>query len=1158
MRKVRSFSRLVRIGFCLLLWVEALLPCRADSPASPFASGKWVKVAVSKSGVYRISYEALRKAGFASPERVGVYGYGGALLSERLADAPREVLPPVPVAQQGDALYFYGEGTTTVHYNAAKARYERSLNHYATEGYYFLSDVAEPVLISGESPAADGSAPMADYFDAFALHEEEMTSLKQSGRLLVGEPLSMGSSRKVTIPLQGGTPLSNSEMRIYAAYVALPATEAYFELSIGGKQVIKDRISRGEDGSHSNFLAGIRHYTSAVFPSDGGTNAEAVLRITPATDKAYLDYLFVHYKARPHYTKGTQLALRRSDGSYRFSIADLPANAFVWAVDSPNDIHSVEAQNGAYPYSAVNRKGGARRLVVCAPEDAYNIGTLTPVANQDIHGYEGVPELMIICAKAFRTEADRLARFHSEYEGIRTIVMTQEELFNEFSSGTPDATAYRLMAKYFYDRYRSSQPSADPTETKMNLLLFGDGAADNRLLSYDWKALKQSGTEMLLTYQSVNSLNIDSYTADDYFAYLLPEDDDKSNGEKRMTIGVGRFTVRTKSEARAAVDKCISYASELDPGAWKTRGCFVADNGDGYGHLRRAEQLANMTGKLVPELMMTKVYFDAFPKQTANGLTTFPGARRKLMDAFDKGLLFVNYTGHGNPSAWSDEQILTVADIQRFNFPHCPLWVTATCDFANFDSPMTSAGERAFLNEKSAAIALYTTTRVVIDLYNQDLNEAITNSLFGPRKNNIPATLGTVLKEAKNAMITTSHDTINKLNFLLIGDPALKLKMPTRRAVVSTLNEHTAGSSDTVRLKALEKVSVKGYVATNEGAVDGDFTGSMAITVFDAEQKAETLESNIPAYLEKKQEYSDFPGLIYAGNARVENGYFDFSFIVPKDVSYGNGAGRINLYAYAESSKLEAMGVDRSLKIVPGSPGSTKPDTVPPEIRKCFLNDSTAMDNFLTGSTPLFVAELYDESGLNLSESGLGHRITLCLDEQFDHTYSLNNYYEASTTETGLGRVAYTLPEIAEGDHTATLTVWDVYNNMATKTIRFRVNKDLAAEAVVVSAFPNPVPRGSEVCFRILTNQPREEFTGSVELIDFTGRVVAKSNPVTIKSDLNAPQEVRWTPTTSYATYPQPGLYLYRWTIIRNNGRASCATGKLVILGDAAQPQQTE
>ncbi len=1159
MRNGHIFHWLKLLYSCLLVVGLSAVASAEGVAGSPFASGKWVKVAIQKSGVYRVSYEALRKAGFENPQEVGVYGYGGSLLSEKLSDAPREALPAVPIVQQNDALYFYAEGVTSFSYDHAKESYMREINHYATEGYYFLSDIAGVKLMEQEEGSVRDTPPLAEYYDGFLLHEEESTSLKQSGRMLVGEPLSGAAERKVTIPFDNGTPVSGSNIQVYAAYVALPNSEALFELSAEGVRVIEDRMNRREDTSHPNFLAGIRHYVGGSYAFQGAGDALHLnLRLSPATEKSYLDYIFIRYKGRLSYEQGKQLLFRRAGLNYRFKIDKMPSNYLLWAIESPNEVRQVKLTGDYFDHAAMGKNGQPIEFVLCAPEDAYNIAKLEPVETQNIRGYEGVPDLMIISTKAFLDEAKRLGQFHADNEGLKVLVMTQEQLFNEFSSGTPDATAYRLMTKYFYDRWVAANPAKSPTEAPMNLLLFGDGAADNRLLSYEWQALKKSGTEFLLTYQSVNSLNMDSYNTDDYFTYLLPEDDNLTNGKKRMVIGVGRFTVRTLSEARAAVNKSIDYASKLDPGVWKTRGCFVADNGDGYGHLRRAEELAKLTESLMPELMLTKVYFDAFPSQTVNGLNTFPGARRKLMDAFKKGLLFVNYTGHGNPSAWSDEQILTVADIQRFDFPHCPLWITATCDFSNFDSPLTSAGERAFLNEKSAAIALYTTTRVVIDIYNQNLNVAITESLFSKDKDEKLYRFGTVLKHAKNKMISISSDTINKLNFLLIGDPALRLNVPSHQAVINTINDLSLGSSDTIRLKALEKVHVKGYIGTQGGAVNGDFNGSMGVTVFDSEQTMETLESNIPSYLENKQPYSDYPGLIYAGNTKVENGYFDFTFTVPKDVSYGEGNGRINLYAYDEEKKLEAMGVDRSFKVVPGSPGGLAVDTTPPEIRKCFLNDSTATDYFLTGPTPFFFAEVYEDSGLNLSESGLGHRITLCIDNQFDYTYSLNDYYEASATEAGLGTIAYTIPEVTEGDHTATLTVWDVYNNMSTKTIHFRVNKDLSAEAVVAAVYPNPVVRGKEVTFKVQTNQPREEFIGYVELIDFTGRVVAKSDNTSIKTELNIPQEIKWLPTTSYGTNPQSGLYLYRWVITRNNGRVSYATGKLVIVDEAALVEQKE
>lgn len=1135
----------------------------AQSTPSPLASGLWVKIAVSANGVYRVSYEELRKQGFPDPSKVGVFGFGGALLSERLAERPQESFPSVPVMHRDEALFFYGQGPTKLEYDEKDKILRHVDNHYSTEGFYFLSDALPIKPISEEAIPATNTVQEASYYDGYYRHEAELFSLKQSGRLLFGEPLINGNNVRITLETAPNV-LSGEGTKLTVAYSSLPSISGKLTVKSNGASVLEDDIHKSEGGASSDtevYLKGIYHRRTVDFGSSGAGSPIFDCSFSPATERAHIDFIALHTRNSLTYNDGKQLSFRRMSNAgttLRFAFSHLPSEAQVWAIFSPNDIRRAPLKGKAFVADVMKSNGQPLEFVAFHPADAFTPRIVGKIENSNnIRGHEGVPDLVIISTKAFLPEAERLARFHREKRALNVLVTSQEAVFNEFSSGTPDGTAYRLLNKYFYDRWEknASIPKGTVLDARtindicpMHLLLFGDGACDNRLLSSEWKRIKDSGTELLLTYESINSLDISSFTADDYFGVVRDGEDDLHIGAKTLCLGIGRFTVRTPFEATAAVDKCIYYAENRLLGDWKTKGCIVADDGNGYGHLVRGEQLATDIAAGMPEMMITKIYFDAFPKQNKNGLTTFPGARRKLFETFNKGLLLVNYTGHGNPNAWSDEQILTTADIRRFDYSHLPLWITATCDFADFDGPITSAGESAFLNAKSGAIGLITTSRVVYDSFNQALNRAILNALFKKRSDGASISFGKAVNLAKNEVKKSWGEMglINNLHFFLIGDPTLDFNLPTRKAVIETINDITPIDSEGIPLKALQRVKIKGSIRDGESAVDGNFTGNMAITIFDSQTIMKTLESNRPSGVDRVASFKDYPGLMYAGNTKVESGQFEFEFIVPKDLAYNEGRSRINIYAHAPDHKLEAMGMDTTAYITSGS-GSDEVDNTPPEIRRCFLNDSTLQSNFVTGPTPVFIADIFDKSGINLSSGGVGHQITLVIDNRLDYTFVLNDYFEASALEAGLGHVVYTLPEITEGDHEALFTVWDVFNNSTVHRFRFRVNKDLKPGIAVAAVYPNPIPFGQEIGFHITTDSPREEFNGFVELVDFTGRVVARSEKFTFKSEPGTPAEIKWNPQTNYGTYPVPGLYLFRWTVTAPNGKTSFTTGKLVV-----------
>lgn len=1149
--RLRTFSTLL-LGLCLLLCgVHRSGAQHTEATSSPLASGKWIKISIDKSGLYSISYDQLRSLGFTNPEAVGVYGRGGRLLSESLQKAPASHLPQVPIIQHNNALYFYGESTTSWYYDPEKKTYRHITNHYSRRGYYLLSDTPTPgvLLMQEQVPTASTTAPeIAHSYDALHLYEQDKYAPKQSGRLLFGEQLSSRQPRRILIDLGKGE-RAHDQLTINYAYMARPFSQGMMTLTLDGQEIASDKISLSEDHSSRDYLSGIYHLRTLneVSHTSNILNLEATYG--PSDDPAYLDFFEFIFDQKLRYNMGTQMDFRRMrEGNpvVLFQIEGLNDNGVIIATGSGDSSipYRVKTSTGSntlsFPTSIKDQSGQPYNFVACAWQDAYQPHIEGSIANQDLHTAP-IPDLIIISSDPFVSEAERLAEFHRSKDGLQVLVMSESALFNEFNGGTPDATAYRLMAKYYYDQWVTAH-SGGGEVCAMQLLLFGDGAADNRRISADWESMGLQNTPFLLTYQSVNSLNINSYTTDDYFGYLRAEDDAKTNGSKELSIGIGRFPVRTLSEARAAVDKSIRYAENRDPGVWKTRSLFVADNKDSYSHAEQAEELTNLLTTLQPELMISKVYLDAFPKSTVNGLTTVPTAKRKLFDALDQGLLLLNYTGHGSPTAWTDEQIMTLSDVQRLDNKRLPIWITATCDFCPYDNSATSAGERAFLNEKGGAAALFTTTRVVFDIPNQEINKQFLRTLFSQDSQGELHQLGDVLRVAKNKV----SDTINKLNFALMGDPALRLKMPTHRVTLSKINGEQPDPSKGIKLHALERVTLEGAIHDLEGTVDGNFYGMLAITVFDAEQTSATLEENIPEYQEEVWHFTEYPSIIYAGNTEVQHGYFKTSFIVPKDVTYSDKSGKINFYAYSTELKREAMGVDHSLKIEKGA-SEVEEDTTPPTIEKMYLNDTTLTAPIEVGPTPLFVAELFDVSGINLSAGGVGHGITLAIDNNPSYTYQLNEYYQANQLEAGKGSVVYLLPTLPEGDHKAVLTVWDVFNNRSEKEIEFRVNKDLTPLISVSQAYPNPAIMGMPITFEIGTNTPGEEMNVVIELFDFTGRCVAQSPTFNITTPTQGSIKLLWTPTTSYQTYPTEGLYIYRCTLSGKNQKHATAGGKIVL-----------
>ena len=740
--------------------------------------------------------------------------------------------------------------------------------------------------------------------------------------------------------------------------------------------------------------------------------------------------------------------------------------------------------------------------------------------------------MIIIAQPNFTTQAERLAEAHRTKDNLTVRVVTPESIYNEFSSGTPDATAYRRFMKMFYDRQTSE------ADAPKYLLLFGDGSFDNRKLTSAWKSVDMSN--MLLTYQTENSLSSQSYVIDDYFGFLDDADNKKSLQNKKLCLGIGRFPIRTVEQATQMVDKVISYMENRNIGSWKNNLCFMADDGsntDGFmtEHMEFADQLAGYVESEHPEFLVNKLYYDAYKKDMTAG--TYPDVRSGLQKLLKDGLLLFNYTGHGGTTALSDEKVLTQTDINQFTYTHLPVWVTATCDFTRFDDLNTSAGEDVFLNKSSGGIALFTTVRVAYSRPNFPINDNVIRNLF-ERNNGRRRTLGEVMQATKNTL-----SSVYKLGFCLIGDPAVKMAYPEFGMKVTTVNGQSV-DGNSISFKALEKITVEGEVLDASGQLVTDFTGIVNPTVKDSKVTVTCLKNSnkddSPAFT-----FTDYPNTIFIGNDSVRNGKFSFTFTVPKDISYSNLQGKMNLYAVDTESGNEAQGNFDNF-IVGGTSDTAETDTIGPEIRALYLNDTTFVDGGQVNTTPYFVAELWDKSGVNITGSSVGHDMMLVIDESTVLSYNLNSYYELLPGEDGTGIVKFPIPALEPGKHTAEFWVWDILNNSTVRTFTFEVVEGLKPFLFDVIATPG-IAR-EQVTFHLMHNRPESRMRVGIMVYDLAGRQLWKHEE-SGTSGLFENYTVSWDLTSGGARM-RPGVYIYRAAISTDNSKDATKARKFIILGE--------
>ena len=752
------------------------------------------------------------------------------------------------------------------------------------------------------------------------------------------------------------------------------------------------------------------------------------------------------------------------------------------------------------------------------------------ITNQDHHSDPQADMVIIIpTSQQMLAQAQRLAEMHKEQDGLRVNIVPADELYNEFSSGTPDANAYRRYMKMLYDRAESE------ADMPRYLLLMGDGAWDNRMVSTAWR--NYDPDEFLLCYESDNSFSeTDCYVSDDYFCMLDDGEGGRLLGSDRADVAVGRFPVRTAAEAKVMVDKAISYRSGAYAGSWQNTLCFMADDGNNNMHM--ADMDTSVVRRVVnfyPDYNIQKIYWDAYIRSSSATGFSYPDVTRLIKQQMQSGALVMNYMGHGAPYCLSHEQVVKLSDFAAQSSMGMPLWVTASCDIMPFDGQEENIGETSVLNSHGGAIAFFGTTRTVYAHYNRYMNKAFMTHVLG-RTDGVRNSIGEAVRLAKNELISSGSDlSANKLQYTLLGDPALTLAAPTLSMVVDSINGLPLNTTNTpVTLPAGKTVTVSGHI---DGSTD--FNGVATATVRDVEQTI-TCKMNDDTALSTFS-FKDRPSTLYTGSDSVRQGRFRFVFALPKDISYSDATGLINLFAVNTGKDLTAHGRSEDFNMTADT--LTADNSIGPSIY-CYLNSPSFTNGDRVNATPYFYAELNDKDGINASGSGIGHNLELIVDGLLSRTYYLNDYFQYDFGDYRSGHVGFTLPELAEGQHRLLFRAWDMLNNSSTSELNFTVSKQLSPGLVSVSCTDNPAK--THTTFLITHDRAGAEINVELDIFDTSGRQLWKHWESGVST--SSTYTVDWDLTTDGGHRLQTGVYLYRVRISTEGSGYASKSKKLIIM----------
>lgn len=771
------------------------------------------------------------------------------------------------------------------------------------------------------------------------------------------------------------------------------------------------------------------------------------------------------------------------------------------------------------------------------------------IANQDLHA-DGQADLVIIipASRTLLKQAQRLKEFHESHDGMRVNIVAADQLYNEFSSGTPDANAYRRYLRMLQDR------AATEADMPKYLLLFGDCVWDNRMLTADCKRFDPD--DFLLVYESENSFSETVCYAGDSWMGILAEGAGSDARRELQDVGVGRFPVTTVAEAKIMVDKTINYSKNQNGGAWQNTIMFMGDDGNDNIHMKDVDSVANSVGRDYPNFLIKKVMWDAYTRESSATGNTYPEVSKIIRQQQANGALVMDYGGHGSATLISHESVLGLSDFSESRTSNLPLWVTAACDIMPFDGVTETIGESAVLNEKGGAVAFYGTARTVFTSANKYINHAFMKRVLSLQDGK-PIALGEAHRLAQNdVMLGTNRyptptredpnktspeqdNTENHLQYSLLGDPALSLNLPTAQVVVDEIDGVAVGSGTMPTVKAGSVIKMKGHVAGVEG-----FNGVVTATVRDTQEEITCKLNNTSGDgAEVAFKYLDRTKTLYHGSDSIRNGQFELTFAVPKDINYADGQGMINLYALNTDKTIRANG--SCDQFIVGGSAEAKNDSVGPSIY-CYLNSPSFVDGGNVNSTPYFVAEIKDKDGINAAGSGIGHDLQLVIDGDMAKTYTLNNNFSYDFGTYTSGSTFYSIPELEEGPHRLQFRAWDIQNNSSTAVLHFNVVKGLRPQLFNIGVTNNPAR--TSTTFIISHDRMESNMDVVIELFDAAGRQMWRHAESGVSATGN--YTVDWDLSVDGGRPLQTGVYLYRVKVSSEGSSYVSKTKKLIVISN--------
>lgn len=1066
-------------------WRSAGEPQLAKSlvDANPFAgSDHWVAISIREGGITRVTPADLQKAGVdvaaQNPANFRLFAGPGRALSTRMSDPPPPLVEiPIALVDGGDGRFdgsdefeFYASALNRWEMNAF-GKLVDVVNRYTRDNVYWLAldgsfAGAPRRLGSVTSPPLPSPVPDFPNGRSRARHERDqmfrVDNLGYVGSYYTWYWQNLRRSQLfpyAAVDPEPGIP-AQWEIGAYAARVSLLA---------GGVAVPAGPVlpNAGEDGS------AIFQYNLPSFSPIARFDMECD---SSASGNYYLDYYSITYTRRLSLASGAVMfAAPDTSAAFNLVLSDtaLPS---VWDIsDAANPVVlDGLVRNGSAARFGVDQSDGSRH-VYYAFEPAHRrvsvqVRRATP---NDLYQPAASADYLVIGPRAFQAASAGFMSMRASKSGLRLRYVPVEDVYDSYSLGLPDPLAIRRFLRHTY--------LAWPRPAPVYALLMGDG-------SYDF--LDHTG------FHSVNYVPPyiapdDNSAADENFVYFSDKQvlntpaDPQSNPFPDMLIG--RWPVKSAAQIEAVTAKTSRYESVEKLGAWRSRAMLVAD--DEYGdrargsveedfHTRDAENIAR--SHIPPRLDLQKIYMVEYPFSNPGCKLPYASGCRKpavndaIVSGLNNGVLMFDYLGHGNKDLLAHEHVFERStDLPRLTNSGMPAaFLTFSCSIGFFDEPGSEGMSEDLLRmPEGGAIAVVSATRLVTAGANAALNEKVFDLLFSQNITGIGTALyaGKLLRQY--FANCTSCDQVpcpcpNDRRYVLFGDPAMKLGIPELRVDFASVQPDT--------LSALALTNVSGRIVDSTGAIQSGFEGTLTVTVRDAPRhRVYDINERLSV------DYDLAGGTIYRGEIPVSQGQFNFGFMVPKDIAYGQRGALI--LGHAVSASQMAGGATDSLWLA-GSAGDIT-DTTGPSITIQTDDGLPVVDGTALPAGANLTVSITDTSGINLTASP-GHGIEAFLDDSDRPFAELTGDFHYAPGEFRRGAARLSLASIPLGVHTLRFKAWDNANNSSESKLAIELSENPAFQVSEFLNYPNPFSSRTTFYFRPSVDD------AAIRIFTLTGRMI--------------------------------------------------------------------